>query len=241
MRVFKEDGALAAALQHQVGNLCIAPQGAAVVAVHPGFVRRPAFAPGQLVEFLPCGARAHPALKAREQVKVLRHKIQHGGLHGIVRNQRHGLVFKVMKAIGIAVARQACVHALHLHPVARRGHGRDKGLAVNHALALQSQCFREDGGWIDRVGQINRPIQRAPLAHAHHLSHQLHQPAFAAIGVAHQVAVAVHHVGGGNRIVGAAHSVQAQVQLAHAGFTGAQQRKQRGIFGLVVESVRSKA
>ncbi len=242
MRVLEEDHALAAAVQHQVGDLRIAAQRAAVVAVHPGPVLGPATAPGHFVEPLARGSRAHAPAKARQQLEVARREIQHGGLERIVGDQRQRLLRIVMEALRARIPGKAGMDALHLDPVARRGHGGQEGLAVDHALALERHGLGEDGGRIDRVGQINGAVNRALVAfHAHHLGHQLHQPAFAAIGIAAQAPVGRQHAGGLDGVEGTAHGMQAQLQLADAGLAGAQPAEQCGILGLVVDSVGGQA
>ena len=50
VRIFEENGALAATFQYAVGNLGVAAQRAALEAMDPFLIARPAAAPGHLVE-----------------------------------------------------------------------------------------------------------------------------------------------------------------------------------------------
>ncbi|KAG1315733.1 hypothetical protein G6F63_016109 [Rhizopus arrhizus] len=107
---------------------------------------------------------------------------------------------------------------LHLHPVARSGHGRNERLAVDHALSLQCSGFRKHGRRIDRVDQIDRAIERRlPVSALGHASHQLHQAAFAPVRVPDQAAVALQHAFAHDRIMRAADGVQLHAQLAYRG------------------------
>ncbi|MNE38558.1 hypothetical protein D3C80_1324620 [compost metagenome] len=155
-------------------------------------------------------------------------------------NQRQRLLTQVVKPLGIPVRCQAPVQALDFHPVARRCHRGQKRLAMDHALALQGQGFGKDGGRIDRIDEIDGTVQTAFLVvQAHHLGHQLHQPALAPIGVAAYAGIGVQHARRLDGIVGTPHGVQAKPELAYAGLAGAQPGEQGRVLGLVVKTVGS--
>src|SRR5690606_22861024 len=134
------------------------------------------------------------------------------------------------------------VDALVLDPVARAGHGGDEGLAVDHALALERDRLGEHRRGIDRIDQADRAVQGARVAfHAHDLGDQLHQPAFAAVGIALEPGIAGQHAGADDGVVGTAYRVQLQAQLADALAAGAQQAEQRGALVGVVQAIGGKA
>ena len=61
------------------------------------------------------------------------------------------------------------------------------------------------------------------------------------VGIALERLVTAQHAGGGDGVVGAAHHVQTQAELADAGFAGAQPAEQRGVLGVVVQAVGGQA
>ncbi|MNV31919.1 hypothetical protein D3C71_1232410 [compost metagenome] len=242
VRVFKEDRTLAVTFQHAVGDLRIAAHRAALVALHPVLSLRPATAPGQLVEALAGGAGADPVAEPRQQVEVFVGEGQHRRLHRIVGDQRQGLLREGMQVVGARVGGQPGVYALHFHPIARGGHGGDEGLAVDYALALERGRLGEDRGRVDRVHQVDRPVQGAlGRAHADHFGDQFHQAALAAIGVALQRREIGQEAQPLDGIEGAPDRVQFHPQLTQATIAGAQPAEQGGVLVVVVQAVGGQA
>ncbi|MNV48251.1 hypothetical protein D3C71_1401480 [compost metagenome] len=242
MRVFKEDRPLAAMLQYAVGNLRVAAQRATLEALDPLLLARPATAPRHLVQALAGGAGTNAFGELRQHIEMRGGEIEHLWLACVMCDQRQRLFAEIIEIVGAGIRCEAGMDALHLDPVARGGNGRDEGLAVDHALTLERDGLGEDGRRVDRVDQIDGAIQRAlRRAHADHFGHQLHQSAFAAIGVTLQGRVVGQRAGGGDGIEGAAHRMQLHAQLADTALAGTQPAEQRGVGALMVQMVGGQA
>ena len=241
VRILEEDRALAATLQHAVGNLRIAAHRAALVARHPRRIGGPAAAPRQLVEALAGGAGGHALAEAGQHVEMLVGEGQHRRLHRIVGDQRQGLSFERMQVVSTGIGGQSGVDAFDLDPVARGGDSRNERLAMDHALTLERGRLGKHRRRVDRIDQVDRAIEGALRSHADHFGHQLHQAALAAVGIAMQARIAGQEAIALDRVVGTADCMQGHAQLAQARLTGTQPAEQRGTRVMVVQAVGGQA
>src|SRR5690606_40312490 len=93
-------------------------------------------------------------------------ELNHLVLERIVRNQGQSLVGEVENTFAAGVGPQAATDTFHFNPFNRAHQGRDERTAMRDALALECQCFRENGGRVYRVNQVNGTIKRRSAVRA---------------------------------------------------------------------------
>ena len=103
MRVFEEDGTLTMTFEYTVGYLRVTAKGAALEAVNPFLIARPATAPCQFVQALAGGTGTDALAETRKHVEMFGDEGQHLWLAGVVGDQGQGLVAEIVQVVGAGV------------------------------------------------------------------------------------------------------------------------------------------
>ncbi|MNS69392.1 hypothetical protein D3C72_1027020 [compost metagenome] len=190
--------------------------------MHPGLVLRPPARPSQVIQPSARRARRHATRKLRQHIEMLACERHHLVLERIVGNHGQGLARKIEQARHGRIRRQSRVQAFDFHPFDRARQGRNERSTVGDALPLQRQRLRKNRRRIHGIDQIDCPIKGSlPITPFGHAGHQLHQPAFASVGIANQAAVALQHAFAHDGVMRAANGVQLHAKLAYGGRTRA--------------------